>query len=52
MHTSAGTTDKAKEQYRRAIEAGEAIAGDQNKNIFMSDLEAQPWFGMEVSLSR
>ena len=51
-HASAGNTDKAKEQYRRAVEAGEAIAGDEDKTSFMGDLEGQPWFGMKVSLSR
>jgi len=50
-HASAGHTDKAKEHYPLAAEAGEAIAEDKDKQIFMSDLVGQPWFGMEVSSS-
>jgi len=51
-HASAGNTDMAMEHYQLACEAGEAIAGEKNKKIFMSDLTGQPWFGMELSLSR
>jgi len=51
-HASAGNTDMAEEHYQLAAEAGEAITGDKDKEVFMGDLEGQPWFGMEVSLSR
>ena len=51
-HAFAGNTDMFKEHYQLAAEAGEAIAGDKDKKIFIDDLEGQPWFGMEVSLSR
>ncbi len=50
-HASAGNAEKAKEQVRSAHQASEGIAKDEDKKIFLSDLQAEPWFGIDLSSS-
>ncbi len=45
-YACAGDTEKAKEYYAKAREAGAKIEGQEDYKLFMSDLETGPWFGM------
>jgi hypothetical protein len=45
-NAAGGQTEEAREFRRRAREAGEAIRGEEDRNLFFSDLDAEPWFGV------
>lgn len=36
----------ARHEYDLAREAGEAIPGEEDRKMFLDDLQAEPWFGM------
>jgi len=44
-HALLGDEKKAAEQFDLAAKAGEAIADDESRDIFMQDLQAGDWFG-------
>jgi len=41
-----GETDRARALHQKAVTAGEAIAGDEDRAVFMEELERGPWFGI------
>lgn len=49
-HALCGDGEQASAHYRRAAEEGDAIVGDEDKKMFMGDLEGAPWFGMNLSV--
>ena len=44
---SAGNLDEARNQLRLADEAGQAIANEEDRRIFLDDLQAGDWFGLK-----
>jgi hypothetical protein len=44
---ASGDLETAQEAFHRAREAGEAIAGDKDKEVFQSDLVSAPWYGLD-----
>ena len=45
---AAQDTAEAASHFQRAREAGEAIAGEEDRKYFADDLASPPWFGMEL----
>jgi len=45
---SLGSMDEAKTWHARALEAGEAISGEQDRSLFLADLAVEPWFSLSV----
>ena len=45
----AGDLDQAATWHARATAAGEAIADDQDREIFTGDLTTGPWFGLPAN---
>lgn len=43
----AGNKEKFEKYYKLAAEAGEKIAGKEDKKWFDQDLQSEPWFGMK-----
>ena len=44
-HAALGNKEKCKELWKEAREAGDLIAGEEDKKYFDGDLNAEPWFG-------
>ena len=44
-HAASGNKEECKNFLQKAREAGNLIAGKEDKNIFDVDLESGPWFG-------
>ncbi len=44
---AAGNRPEWEKYHQMAVEAGELIANQEDKNLFQSDLEAEPWYGMK-----
>ena len=44
-HAVSGNKEKYKEFWEKAREAGDLIAGKEDKKYFDEDFEAEPWFG-------
>lgn len=42
-----GATEAAKEYLKMTTVAGETIKGEQDKKIFMDDLNSGPWYGLK-----
>jgi hypothetical protein len=43
-YAMAGDLEVARNHHRRAVEAGKAIKDDEDREIFIGDLKAPPWF--------
>ncbi len=43
---ASGKMDEAKKWFAKARDVGANIDGDEDKKLFMSDLEAEPWYGI------
>ena len=46
-HAVSGNKEKYKEFWKKAREAGDFIAGKEDKKYFDEDFEAEPWFGIQ-----
>ncbi len=44
---AAGNRPEWEKYHQLAVEAGEQIANEEDKNLFLNDLEAEPWYGMK-----
>ena len=46
-HAAVGDADNAATHYGHALQAGEAIAGEEDRKLFVDDLTGPPWFGVD-----
>jgi len=46
-NAASGNKPEFERHYRLAKEAGEKIAGEEDKGYFVADLESGPWYGMK-----
>jgi tetratricopeptide (TPR) repeat protein len=46
-YAASGNKPEFEKHYRLAKEAGERVAGKEDKDYFLGDLESGPWYGMK-----
>jgi pentatricopeptide repeat protein len=45
-HAASGNIEEAKDYFEKALKAGNVIKKEEDKKLFMSDLNTGPWYGI------